>query len=123
MTVLLKELTAELLKLVLNEKVIHIDGIKENCLWFYCDDEVNVNAMKIDTLTRLMKEWLTSQNIAYTSSCYLNALIVSLRFYNNEFNCMSKEFSNMKGNVLTVSNEFEVILQATHWVAKEKGLL
>ncbi len=103
-----KELTAELLNLILDEKVIHIDGIKENYLWFYCDNEPNINAINIDTLTRLILEYIERQgyiyNIFNSTSVQGYVMIIDARKY------IGKSI-------------FEAVLKATHWVATEKDLI
>ena len=109
-----KELTRGLLGLVLNEELT-------NKICFFHENEIQisfadrVDKINLDTLTRLMKEWcwssgneIMSGKINHSGTYLatvqdLNPLVPKRPFVN--------------------TTEFEAVLKATEWVAKEKGLL
>ena len=116
-----KELSNELLGLVLDEKYTPYNlMIEDNDLEYSVDvhsdslGEYKDKSINLDTLTREMKEWCVKQDF------YINSWIAS-----GEDNC----YAELEDGGFTVWNEYqaptelETVIQATHYVAKEKGLL
>ncbi len=111
-----KELTPELLSLVLDEKVVEVNLIQNNNLYFKHHIELNWSHQNLDTLTRLMKEWVLSKGygleVIIDTDGYM-ARVTMLGMVGN-------------GNIRTAfqrKSEFEAVLKDTEWVAKEEGLL
>ncbi len=132
-----KELTPELLGLVLNSNILIEFGIEFKggktigkldyvlfpsiYFWYNNGNGDRCLDVTLDTLTRLMKEWCITKEFII-SSCINGSDIFNegigfaqLQDFEYEYDC---DYLQYKGQT-----EFEAVLKATHWVAKEKGLL
>lgn len=120
-----EELTPELLSLILSGseireiKVCAINEIvKDEILpnttflnFDFEDDEfIDEGSVNIDTLTRLMKECVWNNDYWQSVSTVKN-IDGTWKAYGTSL------------NLHYAKTEFEAVLKATHWVAKEKGLL
>lgn len=126
-----KELTHELLSLVLDTKgyLIELIEVENNELKVcYCtnvfkeDNEDKLQHFKeninLDTLTRLMKEWCFKQDVILNTSFNLmdeNMCSCSSNFYKIE--------GDLKNRLHWANTEFEAVLKATHWIMTEKGYI
>lgn len=109
-----KELTGELLSLVLEEEVSQVMGISGIALRFSYK-YLGYAEVNIDTLTRLMKEWMDKQGYTNFSGrergvqrlycCEVETSLSNWLYFHSEH------------------TEFEAVLKATQWVAKTKGLI
>ena len=112
-----KELTPELLGLVLGEELLSSQNLSllNNDLT-YCTKDMCINSINTDTLTRLMKEFCNENNyVIRTEMHYKNSINVAvLKFYDT--GVWVEPFNTM------FQTEFEAVLKATDWVIKEKGL-
>ena len=112
-----KELTSDLLGLVLDEKVIKIEPRKAHNNIYYTiefdEDELDLDK-SIDTLTRLMKEWCWEQDYWLASGRDTETF-----WFAELENSEKDEWCPRR----VEQSEFEAVLKATEWVAKEKGLL
>lgn len=119
-----KELTPTLLGLVFDCKVTIIYDINTKTEYkidnqYICfDANIGYKAINIDTLTRLMKEW-----------CYKQGYKIGVTNHSVELYTFKewKPFTSLKFRTTDDVNKdcdwFPMILKATNWVAKEKGLL
>lgn len=112
-----KELTVELLSLVLGEQIIKVQNISHGCLnYTICFDDEQLELDKnIDTLTRLMKEWCSNK-----TGYYLYTVKTSYDWWAY---VTAPDNVSLRLTTVTADSEFEAVLKATHWVATEKGLL
>lgn len=124
-----EELTPELLALVLDKNIIdiRIDCIprKDNCIEI--ETRRGWGSLNLDTLTREMKEWCLKQRdkedylyIAHQFASNIESCRGEIKYYwcvllmNNTR--ISPEFKSL-------NSEFEAVIKAAHYMAKEKGLL
>lgn len=123
-----EELTAELLSLVLNKKVVDFTNVQV-ISGVFCDYmEIKIAAqiepeniliedcINIDTLTRLMKSFR-----------YKNGLVIMEEWVTTTGN-FDIEYTHENGDTtqffnVTPEKYFECEVKSTHWVAKEKGLI
>ena len=121
---LLEELTVELLGLVLSIKVESVGNVHDNNLCFEIkqDDSYVPDSINLDTLARLMKEWASINGYDLLSGyCKKTNVIYCYVFADTwEYDALTHDCE-----IYTESNktEFEAVLKATHWVAKEKSLI
>ena len=108
-----KELTYKLLGLVVDEKFCRIDHVHNNqvCAVYA---QAGVYYCQLDTLTKKMKEWCLKQKYQIESAINTNGGYAHIYDSETAFNVKS---------IMTVKSEFEAVLKATEWAAKEKGLL
>ena len=116
-----KELTPELLGLVLGvHDVKEIDKVPFTDELTYAEDCEDIRVINIDTLTRLMIEYITKQDYELdiaTDRCNNHSIeIMEYCMDDNELGCF-KCATNSDDTM------FETVLKATDWVIREKGLL
>lgn len=108
-----KELTPELLSLVLDDKSIKkIDGnIENNDISYFTDDGrcTQWKILNIDTLTMKCLRWCWKQGYSLIIQCKWAGVT------------LTTSALLLKGH--DGGTEFEAVLKATHFVATEKGLL
>jgi len=119
MTKIPKELTPELLSLVLKEEIadrVITDNIQ------LCGDTMHymikdsyMAQINIDTLTRLCKEWCLEQDGMINVYYHQDTVAVSISLDNG--------LTKYSSPSMTEYSELEAIIKATHWAATEKGLI
>lgn len=124
MTKLPKELTPELIQLIMEfySDVIEIGQDKNSLDLHELDRATGASTgganINLDTLTRLMKEWICKD---------FGDCIGNIDSYTHMEGCLLKVEliydNNKESKMFKLNTEFEAVLKATHWVAKEKGLL
>ena len=120
-----KELTPELLGLVLGEKVYYKDlamvkvHIGNNELFYSKKDyKWTGHSINLDTLTRLCKEW-----------CYnCKDDSVSIVIYHDHLGKYNAQVdftiaTELGEQWFSGDTELEAVIEATHWVDKKKGLI
>lgn len=109
-----EELTPELLSLVLDKEIFTCGLWIDNQITYgtpmRTKDKLKDNFINIDTLTRLMKEWCREQGCTVCKSCFNDEDGYDMEIYYGWEMCAT-----------VGKSEFEAVLKATHWVAKEKG--
>jgi len=112
-----KELTPELLSLVLNNE-IRVFEHKDNNIEYiegyehgYLD--ADWQSINLDTLGRLCKKWCYEQGI----------LLESGNTYCTIIDMSETSVMNLGDERYVETTELEAIIKATVWVAKEKGLI
>lgn len=115
-----KELTVELLGLVLGIKLDTVDitsayaNVEIGIVYTRQEENYKLkDVINIDTLTRLMKEWCYRKQIP---------LLSGKRNSYNSWCCFIDDIS-YKIDTQYGNTEFEAVLKATHWVATEKDLI
>ena len=111
-----KELTPELLSLVLDREIDSVKIVELFPNQIVYEVYEHATLLNIDTLTRLMKEWcyeskysvMTYMNVNRTWSANIRNYI-----YCEDWNCVENDSNT----------EFEAVLKATAWTAKERGLV
>ena len=112
-----KELTPELLGLVLDDVLVgaitEMKPYAENDIVYttYELPTIKYKILNIDTLTRLIKEW------CWKHKYYLESGSMEMGY------CSVYEHIDTQRFLSKSKTEFEAVLKATHWVAKEKGLI
>ena len=120
-----------LLSLVLNEEVIHIFDIDNNEFKYNINPNDCTRTINLDTLGRLCKEWCRKES-------GVEIFVFMLEPKEKCFNIQGLKYDNFEVRVLrekerhlgeylfswwNMKSELEAIIQATEWVAKEKGLI
>lgn len=127
-----EDLTPELLGLVLGKKIIvgeyeaNTDMLGESFstkfealltiiqhkvrYTAYTDNVYREEGVNIDTLTRLMKEWIFDQGYEYGTG----------KIEGGRYWCV---IDRGDWQYYEEESEFEAVLKATHWVSKTKGLI
>jgi hypothetical protein len=101
-----KELTTELMNLVIGETTKGDFEISNNKLY-----SMGSYVENLDTLTRLMKEW-----------CFNEGLMFDIRWHTNRNPKRISAMTYGKGSTFFTGNtEFETVLSMTSWLAKDKG--
>jgi len=124
MTKLPKELTPELLELVLNEEIYesimltNAWGATDNHLTYWVariePNNLIEHHINLDTLTRLMKEWMKNEECMLSIYYHMDTVAITIHING------ARVYSS---NSITNYTEFKAVLKATSWIAKEKGLL
>ena len=111
------DISKELLSLVLEEECYDLElkpqiGFHQRLFFRMDNREENIN---LDTLTRLMKEWCHTLEycvISYKVQGYVN-WTVEVDELDDDRNYISDD----------ICTEFEAVLKATIWIAKERNLI
>ena len=124
-----KELTVELLGLVYGYKITNMDlkpKINDSQrLFFNYLDEDGIEceeALNIDTLTRLMKEWCFKQELENINTNIAKGVSSGRKMYHCKI-VKFKGFVKILDKSFEAKTEFEAVLKAFEWVAKEKNLI
>ena len=119
-----KELTVELLGLVLDEEVKEIRWFKpnKNALQYDVEENQDYTELNIDTLTRLMKEWCFKQELENINTNIAKGVSSGRKMYHCKI-VKFKGFVKILDKSFEAKTEFEAVLKAFEWVAKEKNLI
>jgi len=109
-----KELTPELLELITKDYVQTLE-IVDNEVHYSVHGVAGYKAINIDTLTRLMKEWCFDKG--YSLETRFNYPLQQVSMTNNG------GLARYSSPAMSILTELEAVLKATHWLAKEKGLI
>ncbi len=123
-----KELTSELLSLITGRTIkefrLDIDEDDfDSCIIISCNQDLGEDCydINLDTLTRLMKEWCFSNG--FSLYVKIRADIIDMYEKDHFYVVQIGIGSDRNATQFSGLSELEAIAKATHYVAKQKGLL